>query len=168
MTPSPGAVVRLARLRQELAIDLAALNARAGELDDFLATNTTGQSTRNVGIVAAVNIHAWYTALETAFERVARLLDESVPSGSAWHSELISQMSVDVPGVRAALIGAGLKLELEDIRRFRHFFRNAYVLEFDFTRIRELAAQVSKAHAITRASFQQLITHIGAVLDSLE
>jgi len=168
MTPSPGAVVRLARLRQELAIDLTALNARAAELDEFLAAHTTGQAARNVGIVAAVNIHAWYTALETAFERVARLLDESVPSGSAWHSELIAQMSVDVPGVRAALIGADLKLELEDIRRFRHFFRNAYVLEFDFSRIRELAAQVSKAHTITRVSFQQLIVHVGAVLESLE
>jgi hypothetical protein len=168
MTPSPGAVVRLARLRQELAIDLTALDARVAELDEFLAATTAEQSARNVGIVAAVNIHAWYTALETAFERVARLLDGSVPSGSAWHSELIAQMSVDVPGVRAALIGADLKPDLENIRRFRHFFRNAYVLEFDSTRIRELAAQVSRAHTITRVSFQQLMTHVGAVLESLE
>ena len=168
MTPSPGVAVRLARLRHELGIDLSALDARAAELNEFSIANAAGPSDRTAGIVAAVNIHAWYTALETAFERVARLLDESVPSGSAWHSELVSQMSVDVPGLRSALVGPCINLELEDIRRFRHFFRNAYVLEFEFTRIRELAIQVTRVHTITRASFQELIAHIGAVLESLK
>lgn len=167
MTPSPSVTVRFARLLQELRTDLAALDARANELSDFSAGATAEASTRNAAIIAAVNIHAWYTALETAFERVARLLDETVPSGPAWHNELVAQMSVQIPGVRAALVDAEFQLELEEIRKFRHFFRNAYVLEFDATRIRELSAQVSRIHPQLRARFLQLCAHISSVLDTL-
>lgn len=55
-------------------------------------------------LVAAVNVHGWYTALETLLGRVARLLDESVPEGPAWHADLLAQMSTQVPGVRIALL----------------------------------------------------------------
>lgn len=167
MTPSPGATVRLARLLHELKTDLSALDARASELSGLSSTESQEPSARTTSIVAAVNIHAWYTALETAFERVARLLDENMPAGSAWHSDLIAQMSVDIPGIRPALIEPGVQLELEEIRKFRHFFRNAYVLEFDPARVRELSAQVTRVHPVLRARFQELCSHIDAVLEAL-
>ena len=76
-------------------------------------------------------------------------------------------MSVEIPGVRAALVDAELQLELEEIRKFRHFFRNAYVLEFDVARILELSAQVSRIHPLLRTRLQQLCAHLASVLDAL-
>ena len=91
---------------------------------------------RDKTIVLAVNLHAYYTALETALERIARLLDESVPAGPTWHVYLVSQMSTEIPSVRPAVLPGGAGAELHELRKFRHFFRSAYVLELDPARTR--------------------------------
>lgn len=44
---------------------------------------------------AAVALHAWYTGLESALERVARALDAEVPEGERWHRDLLSQLTVE-------------------------------------------------------------------------
>jgi hypothetical protein len=95
MVSEPAVAVRLARLRAEMTHDLSAMNARAGEISDLLGRwNTEGGLGRGEVIVMAVNLHGWYTALETILERVARLLDQSVPTGGAWHIDLIEQMQL--------------------------------------------------------------------------
>jgi hypothetical protein len=95
-------------------------------------------------VLIAVNLHGWYTAFEVGLERVARLLDESVPGGPSWHLDLIEQMRIDVPGLRPALIPSDSLGPLHDLRKFRHFFRNAYVLELDPSKVRDRARDLER------------------------
>lgn len=168
MTTSPATAARLARLSRELTGDAQALDARAHEIRALLNVwGTDAGSSRHAIIVAAVNIHGWYTALEAAFERTARLLDQTVPTGPSWHTDLVSQMAVAVPGLRPLLVDPGLEVPLAEVRKFRHFFRNAYVLEFDTPRIREQADRVVDLHAPVREGLDQLIKHLSDVLEDL-
>jgi hypothetical protein len=168
VTGSPGAAVRFARLLQELAVDLPALDARASEISELLKNwDQPRDAPRTTAILAAVNIHGWYTALETAMERIARLLDETLPKGSAWHSELVSQMSVAVPGLRPAVVDSSLGVDLNEIRKFRHFFRNAYVLDFDPNLVKMHADRIARLQPILSNSLNALRSHVAAALETL-
>jgi hypothetical protein len=74
----------------------------------------------------ALNLHGFYSGLERIFERIASAVDETMPGGANWDQELLSQMAIEIPGVRPAVISAGLKEELEAYRGFRHIVRNVY------------------------------------------
>lgn len=169
MITTPGLAARLARLHAEATVDLDALVARADELEALLALWRSAPKPldpRDV-VVAAVLVHAWYTALETLLERVARLLDDNVPQGPTWHIELAAQMSVDVPGVRSAVVARSLATDLSELRKFRHFFRNAYVLSFDPVKVHAHATRTVRVHPEVRQGIERLMAHVAAMLNEL-
>ena len=118
-------------------------------------------------VLLAVNLHGWYTAFETALERVARLLDQSIPEGSSWHIDLLAQMKLDIPGVRPAVIPEGAMQALHNLRKFRHFFRNAYVLDLDPVQVKQRAADLLQAVPPLATAMANLQAHIGATLAEL-
>ena len=74
MVAEPEAVVRLTRLRTELAADCAAMKARASEVAQLSDRwDKSGSLGRPELVLLAVNLHGWYTALETALEDRLRL-----------------------------------------------------------------------------------------------
>ncbi len=165
MVSEPNAVVRLTRLRAELERDVSAMEARASEVDDLLRRwSADGNLGRAEIIVMAVNLHGWYTALETALERIARLLDQSVPGGSTWHVDLVEQMQLDVAGVRPAALPGDSRPKLDELRKFRHFFRNAYVFDLDPDLVRRRAIELSSLHGPISASLGRAQAHIIATL----
>lgn len=165
MVAEPEAVVRLTRLRAELHSDSVAMQARADEAADLsLRWDHAGALSRAELVLLAVNLHGWYTALETALERIGRLLDQSVPEGEAWHADLIAQMQLEVPGVRPAVIPKGVESGLRELRRFRHFFRNAYVLDLDPVRVRERTADLLAISSPVAAGLAAAEAHVHAAL----
>lgn len=79
----------------------------------------------------ALHLHALYSGAERMMERIARDVDGRVPSGEAWHSELLLQMKIEVPGVRPAVLTGETAGQLEAYRRFRHRVRNVYASLLD-------------------------------------
>ena len=110
-----------------------------------------------------VNLHAYYTALETLLERVARLVDEDVPSGATWHRDLLSQMRIELPGLRPRAIPPELVTDIDELRKFRHFFRNAYVLDLDPVRTVAHGERVLRVHPALARDIAGLFEHLEAV-----
>jgi hypothetical protein len=163
-----GALARLSRLRSEVAIDLSALEARAVEAEAIvIACPDPASMPRDKVIVLGVTLHAYYTALETLMERVARLLDESMPAGPTWHVDLLSQMQTEIPTLRPALFPQVLSPEIHELRKFRHFFRNAYTVDFDPARTREHGVRLVRVHAALAPAIGALQAHLEAVVDEL-
>jgi len=157
--------VRLRRLQVELRANVAAMRARAAETRELdQRWESAGALSRPELVLVAVNLHGWYTAAETAYDRVARLLDQAVPAGAGWHADLLSQMRVDVPGLRPAVIPMEVTAEMQELRKFRHFFRNAYVLELDPRRVRDRVRELLRAHPAVEAGLVQLDEHVERVL----
>jgi hypothetical protein len=165
MVREAGSRARLARLLRELAVDRAALGARATEVDELLRTWPPGAPIERVVLLAVtVNLHGYYTALETLFERVARLLDEEVPTGPAWHTELLSQMQAPVPDLRPAVLPEAVASDVHELRKFRHFFRNAYTVNFDPALVREHAERLCRVHGPIDRALGELTEHLSRVL----
>jgi len=79
----------------------------------------------------ALNLHAFYSAIERIFEKIAKEIDESVPDGANWHRELLDQMILEIDGIRPAVLSVDLKEELEDYRGLRHVVRNVYTFQLN-------------------------------------
>ncbi|MBA7496471.1 hypothetical protein ES702_07079 [subsurface metagenome] len=90
----------------------------------------------------ALNVHSFYSGLEHIFEKRASLVDESVPTGLNWHQELIRQMSIEVSGVRPAVISAELRIALEEYRGFRHIVGNVYTYQLNPEKLEQLISML--------------------------
>jgi len=168
MVRDPHVLVRLRRLQAEVLVDANALRERQRETHELAARwDASGQLDRPELFLVAVNLHGWYTAFETVLERIARLLDQSMPSGPSWHVELLEQMRVDIPGLRPALIAPEALGPLHELRKFRHFFRNAYVLEMDPAKVRARARDLEAIAADVANRLAQFERDLAAAVAEL-
>lgn len=168
MPREPAALTRLARLRADLVPDRDALEARAKEARTLLEMSRSGGAMPRAELVLlAVNLHGYYTALETALERIGRLFDEDVPLGPSWHQELVEQMRVAVPGLRPPVLAGELLPDLHELRRFHHFFRNAYVLDLDPAKVTGHAERLDALHPRITECLDEFGRHLDAVLAEL-
>ena len=160
------AITRLARLREDFDVDVIALDARASEAAQLVKAWPESLPRPEL-VLLAVNLHGYYTALETLLERVARLLDDELPTGPSWHQELLDQMRIQLPGLRPPVIPGECLPELNELRRFRHFFRNAYVLDLDAAKVRRQQQCLAAIHAPLRASLDAFRRYLEATLATL-
>jgi hypothetical protein len=71
-------------------------------------------------------LHSLYNAIEAYFLRIAKFFENNVDQHT-WHRDLLDRMTLEIPEVRPALLfEAGLIERIDELRRFRHLFRNLY------------------------------------------
>lgn len=103
------------RIEQSLE-DLQIIVSRAGVLVDKYRVSLDDGYLDGV----ALNLHAFYSAIEKIFEDIARTIEVSVPSGPDWHRDLLIQMSAEIPGTRPPVISRETRLVLDEFRGFCH------------------------------------------------
>jgi hypothetical protein len=72
-----------------------------------------------------------YNSFEQAGLRVAKAFENNIDDEKGWHGALLSRLTIDIPGVRPALVPESLKMPLSELRGFRHVFVHAYDLRLD-------------------------------------
>lgn len=80
---------------------------------------------------SAYQIHNLYCAVEDLLKIVASCFENNINSSSQWHSLLLQRMTMEIPGVRPALLSSDSYTILNALRGFRHFFRHAYGASID-------------------------------------
>ncbi len=113
---------------------------------------------RGIGAI----LHDFYTAIENIFETIAPELNGGLPAGEAWHRELLTNMTLDLPGIRPPLLEEETAHALDEFLRFRHLFRNVYGHELDWSRVRSLLEQLPAAWNAVEADLDRFL----AFLDS--
>ncbi|MBM4329812.1 MAG: hypothetical protein FJ117_01080 [Deltaproteobacteria bacterium] len=83
-------------------------------------------------------LHDFYTGIEKIFESIAKEVDKRLPVGEEWHSELLHQMTLDIPGLRPQVITARMEKKLREYLGFRHLFRKRYGFELDWQKLKKL------------------------------
>ena len=99
----------------------------------------------------ALNLHGFYGGLERLFQRIAAVVDGSVPQGANWHEVLLDQMAAEVPTVRPAVISTDTRDALDEYRGFRHVVRNVYTFKFDPAKVQALAERAPAALTLAQA-----------------
>lgn len=89
-------------------------------------------------------LHDYYVVFENIFKVIAARIDKTVLSGDQWHKELLEQMTLEISGVRPLLISPETAKKLDQLRAFRHLFRNVYGFNLSPEKIKELLSQLPK------------------------
>jgi hypothetical protein len=108
----------------------------------------------------ALNLHGFYSGLERIFVLIAEVVDNYVPRGENWHQKLLQQMSLEVAGVRPAVISEGVYNRLNEYRGFRHVVRNIYTYRFDSIKIAKLVEAAPELFQEVKAEILAFVSFI--------
>ena len=122
---------------RRLAAEIEHELERLEHLRDELATAPRDDDTFSLRARGSM-LHDFYSGIERVFVRIAEELNGGVPQGEQWHRQIVTDMSLEIPGVRPAVIEPDLARELGDYLRFRHVFRNVYGSFLEAERMRPL------------------------------
>jgi hypothetical protein len=86
-------------------------------------------------IVIAYRLHSLYSAFENIFRNIASTFENEIRDRAGWHRELLQRMKLDLTPIRPAVIDEEAYTKLEELLRFRHFFRTAYGVPLDSSRL---------------------------------
>lgn len=84
----------------------------------------------------AYQMHNLYCAAEDLLKIVASCFENNINDSSQWHSLLLKRMTMEIPGIRPALLSSDSYAILNSLRGFRHFFRHAYGASIDCDQLR--------------------------------
>jgi hypothetical protein len=124
MNDEGGSGIRV--LLGDLDKDLRILEGLVAENERAMARIEAGAKDRFDYVVLAYTIHNIYCLMENYFLRVAKTFENHV-EGDAWHRDLVRRMSIAVEGIRPALLDDETALAIDELRAFRHVFRNVYM-----------------------------------------
>lgn len=65
------------------------------------------------------------------FLSIAERVDNSIPVGSRWHTDLLNQMTFDLPSIRPPALSRATRNVLHEYRSFRRLVRNVYTYNLD-------------------------------------
>lgn len=133
------------QIKQELT-QIQELVAQAERLLNL--ANKTEDPDYLTGLVSglALHLHGFYTGVERILYLIAREIDGNVPTGSDWHKQLLNQMLVEIPTVRASVLSEKTYQELNEFRGFRHVVRSLYAYKLDVSRVLELTHHLKICH----------------------
>lgn len=150
-----GFLTLVGRIEQSLE-DLQTIVSRAGTLAAKYRSSLDDGYLDGV----ALNLHAFYTAIEKIFEDISRTIDADVPSGPDWHRDLLIQMSAEIPGVRPPVISRQTRLVLDEFRGFRHVIRNIYTFNLRADRVIELTGRANDCVSSVQDDLHKFIDFI--------
>jgi hypothetical protein len=161
---APGEIATAVRWR--LASDIEAeLASQARVAERIAALRSRLASDLGDWVVAsamAFEIERWYTAVESLFVRILRVLDGDVPVGPAHHRELLRVASLAVEPLRPALVPPAAESDFRELLGFRHFTRHAYDVEPEPARMLQHGERVARLEVALTASMPELVARLRA------
>jgi len=112
-------------------------------------------------------IHNIYNLLENYFLRISKFFENSLDPFS-WHRNLVEHMSLEIEGIRPALLDRNLASKIDEMRAFRHVFRNIYQSELDPRRVQLVQSQLESTLAEFKKAHQQFIEKLKGIAELLE
>lgn len=98
-------------------------------------------------------LHSFYTGLENIFLSIAKGIEASLPTGSQWHRDLLTQMAEPMPSREPVFTPETVSL-LAEYLGFRHFYRHSYSFFLDWDEMEKLVLPLSPVWARVKAELQ--------------
>ncbi len=108
-------------------------------------------------IVIGYYLNVLYGLFENLFTQIAETFGNQITNKTQWHSQLLRRMTLDVMPVRPPIISQETYICLNELRGFRHLFRNAYLLQFDPDRLNIVLQQANKLKSLYRVDLDQFL-----------
>lgn len=150
-------VEQIRLLQAEIRANLASIRQVYQEID-ALGPQATGSQQ---DIVLGYYIHVLYGLFENLFVQIAEQFGNNIADTAQWHTQLLKRMTLDIKPIRPPVISQETYICLNELRSFRHLFRNAYLLQFDPERLNLVLREALTLESIYEAE-------MNAFLDFLE
>ena len=123
------------------ALLIAELEGDLNALPKLLETNSRSMERISAGAreeldyaALGYTLHNLYNLIENSFYRIAKHFENDLGS-EGWHKELVHRMTLSIEGIRPRIIDADTAERIDELRAFRHVFRNMYRNSLDAERI---------------------------------
>ena len=104
-------------------------------------------------------IHNLYSLMESYFLRVAKFFENDLDPLS-WHRDLVRRMSLEIEEVRPALLSDAAAAPIDELRAFRHVFRNIYQSTLDPRKTAAVNSLVPQAVGAFRDAHGAFVTQL--------
>lgn len=101
-------------------------------------------------------LHSFYNGLENIFLRVAKEIDQIVPSGKQWHRDLLNQMT-NLTSQRGPVFSIDTVNGLADYLAFRHFYRHSYSFFLKWNELQGLVDPLEEVWEQTKAELKSFL-----------
>lgn len=112
-------------------------------------------------IASAYSLSSIYSCYEDIFKHVAKTFENRIENLASWHSELLGRMMISVPDIRPAVLTEPSFSVLDEMRSFRHVFRNSYVFVIDAERVSALSVKWFKLRGTIQKEIEGFLRKIG-------
>ncbi len=118
---------------------------------------------------AAFGITCVCNVTEGMFRTIAENIDESVPAGGEQYAEqLIRQMTLEIPGVRPAVLRRETARLLGELMDFREFVYDTYTFAITEERLKKACAVLERAVDLLRADLNGFAEFADAIDDAID
>ena len=107
----------------------------------------------------AYQIHNLYGAYEELFETAANFFENQI-EGARYHADLLRRMKIRIEGMRPNLLSESTYRLLDELRRFRHFFRHAYGVELDADRVDKIVQMAIQLKELFQQDMESFLSHL--------
>lgn len=104
----------------------------------------------------------YYTCLETAFVRISKFFENNLEQ-DRWHKHLLEKMTLEIPGIRKAVIRDETHMVLDEFLRFRHFKRYYYHYDYDREKMEFLERKFIQSLPMVREDFNAFLDFLNKV-----
>ncbi len=162
--------------RQKADFDrlIAELEADARDVRGLIIENSRAMARIGQGAVDSLDwaalgytIHNLYGVIENYCLRIAKFFENGL-SQDAWHKELLRRMTLTIGDLRPAFLDEPSLLLIDELRSFRHLFRNLYARPLDPQRMRLVQEKVRPASESFLKAHDAYIGKLTAIAMGLE
>lgn len=126
--------IGLQKLKAELKLDVERLTELKDKNERAAERASVGGADELDYAALGYTIHNVFNLIENYATRIAKTFENQIDPAS-WHRDLIERMQIEIDGVRPALWGRELAGRVDELRGFRHVFRNMYANDLDPRRV---------------------------------
>ncbi|MBW1804166.1 MAG: hypothetical protein JRJ85_25965 [Deltaproteobacteria bacterium] len=152
------------RSKEEIPVVIAEIKEEMEKLE-ILVEKLLSQKGRTgdeeVAESASLRLHNFYTGCERIFKLVASEVNGAIPRELDWHRRLLTQMAIDIEGVRPPVISRETMKGLEELLRFRHVVRNIYGYELESARIEDMISLLT-------GLYRRFVEEVGVFISFLD
>jgi hypothetical protein len=152
--------IGLTVLRQEVAADCA----QAADAFSQAEERVTDGAPRDLE-AAAFQLVRCYNALEQGALRVAKAFENQIGDDAGWHAEVMRRLTLDLPGIRPAVLRPSDLLHVRELRAFRHLIVHAYDLVLDRERLQSLLEHGRAVFATLRSRYDEFFDSVWRTLE---
>ncbi len=146
----------------ELAAEIEGELSLLNELGEALEATVTDlpDDTKHKSVYLesiALKLHNFYTGCERIFTRISEELNGGLPRSHDWHVRLLRKMTLDIEGIRPAVLTRETASLLDEYRAFRHIVRNIYGFELRMSRMAPLLDNFREALNAVRSDTEAFV-----------